>query len=288
MNSPPRTAVPSFPAGTRLLAVALAPLSDPAAACLGASGVGGRKPIERAASTPHQLHELTPSADPQIALHVLLVPCENDEQAEWAQALREALSERFSAPGASCTVLQLPGAILAHSERALAVCAPPERLAQTARAALEGACVAHELHEVEAAIEQGWGPMEQVAPLAFEFDERSLERRAELSARFVALIGLRSRLARLSPRILAPQVYPPTLASQVGERLRERLRLQERLEAAGARLEAQERVFELCSQRLTEFSLARRGHTLEWIIIVLLAGQTVLWILDLLGNASKS
>jgi uncharacterized Rmd1/YagE family protein len=83
-------------------------------------------------------------------------------------------------------------------------------------------------------------------------------------------------------------VYPPTLASQVGERLRERLRLQERLEASGGRLEAQERVFELCSQRLTEFSLARRGHTLEWIIIVFLAAQTVLWLLDLLGSASKS
>ncbi len=288
MNSPTLTNAPSFPAGTRVLAIALAPLSDPAPACLGASGVGGRKPVERASSAPQQLHELAPSADPQIVLQLLLVPCESDDQAEWAQALRDALSERFAAPGESCTVLQLPSAILAHSERALAVCAPADRLAQTARAALEGACVARELHEIESVIEQGWGPMEQAAPLAFEFDERSLERRPELAARFVALIGTRSRLARLSPRILAPQVYPPTLASQVGERLRERLRLNERLEAAGARLEAQERVFELCSQRLTEFSLARRGHRLEWIIIVLLAGQTLLWILDMLGSVSSS
>lgn len=288
MNSPTRTNVPSFPAGTRLLAVALAPLTDPAAACLGASGVNGRKPVERASTALQRLEDFAPSADPQVTLHLLLVPCEDDEQPEWAHVLRDALKERFAAPGAPCTVLQLPGAVLAHSERALAVCAPAELLAQTARAALEGACVVQELHEIETAIDVGWGPMEQVAPLAFEFDERSLERRSELSARFVALIGLRSRLARLSPRVLAPPVYPPTLASQVGERLRERLRLQERLEAAGARLEAQERVFELCSQRLTEFSLARRGHTLEWIIIVLLAGQTVLWILDVLGSASKS
>jgi hypothetical protein len=288
MNSTTRTNIPSFPPGTRLVAIALAPLSDPAAACLGANGVSGRKPVERASTAPQQVQEFAPSADPQIALQLLLVPCEDDEQPEWAHVLRDALKERFAAPGAPCTVLQLPGAVLAHSERALAVCAPAERLAQTARAALEGACVAQELHEIEAAIEAGWAPMEQVAPLAFEFDERSLERRPELAARFVALVGLRSRLAQLSPRILAPQVYPPTLASQVGERLRERLRLQERLEASGGRLEAQERVFELCSQRLTEFSLARRGHTLEWIIIVFLAAQTVLWLLDLLGSASKS
>lgn len=287
MTSTTRANAPAFPAGTRLIAIALAPLADPAAACLGANGVNGRKPVERTSTVPQQLHELAPCTDPQVALHLLLVPCEDEEQPEWAHVLRDALKERFAAPDAPCTVLQLPGAVLAHCARALAVCAPVERLAQTACAALEGACVALELQEIEAAIEAGWTPMEQVAPLAFEFNDRSLDRRSELAARFVALIGLCSRLARLSPRVLAPQVYPPTLASQVGERLRERLRLQERLEATGARLEAQERVFELCSHRMTEFSLARRGHTLEWIIIVLLAGQTLLWILDALGSVSK-
>ncbi len=286
MSSPTRPAPRSFSPGTRWLALAMVPLSDPAAASLGASGAGDRKPIERATRAPRTLAEFAPLDDAEIALHLLLVPADEGEQLEWAHELRDALNERFATPLTPGTVLQLPGAVLVLTERALAVCASPERLELIARAALESACVEHELRELEMAIERGWGEVRQAAPLAFEFDERALHRRAELSARFVALVDLRSRLARVSPRILAPQVYPPTLASQVGERLRERLRLAERLEATSSRLEAQERVFELCGQRLTEFALARRGHTLEWIIIVLLSAQTVLWILEMLGRGS--
>jgi hypothetical protein len=284
MNSPKSPSSRSFPPGTRLLALALVPLSDPAAPSLGASGVGDRKPVERASRTPKTLDELAPQVDAPSDLHLLLVPADEAEQATWGHDLRETLNERFAAPGMPCTVLQVPGAVLAHTQRALAVCAEHERMEPIARAALEGACIEHELRELEVAIEQGWGPMKQAAPLAFEFDERSLVRRSELSAHFVALVELRSRLARLSPRILAPQVYPPTLASQVSERLRERLRLAERLEAASSRLEAQERVFEMCGQRLTEVALASRGHALEWIIIVLLSAQTVLWIVEMLGS----
>ena len=284
MNSPQSPSSRSLPPGTRLLALAMAPLTDPAASSLGASGVGDRKPVERASRMPTTLAEFVPQVGEQPDLHLLLVPADEAEQAIWGHDLRDVLSERFAAPGMPCTVLQVPGAVLAHTQRALAVCAEPARMEPIARAALEGACIEHELRELEDAIEQGWSPMKQAAPLAFEFDERSLARRSELSARFVALVELRSRLARLSQRILAPQVYPPTLASQVSERLRDRLRLAERLEAASSRLEAQERVFEMCGQRLTEYALASRGHTLEWIIIVLLSAQTVLWIVEMLGS----
>ena len=284
MNSPKSPSSRPLPPGTRLLALALVPLTDPAAPSLGASGACDRKPVERASRMPKTLDEFAPQVDAQSDVHLLLVPAAEADQATWGLDLRDALSDRFAAPGMPCTILQVPGAVIAHTQRALAVCSERERMEPIARAALEAACIEYEIRELELAIEQGWVPMQQAAPLAFEFDDRSLARRSELSARFVALVELRSRLARLSPRILVPQVYPPTLASQVSERLRERLRLAERLEAASSRLEAQERVFELCGQRLTEHALASRGHTLEWIIIVLLSAQTVLWIVQILGS----
>jgi uncharacterized Rmd1/YagE family protein len=70
----------------------------------------------------------------------------------------------------------------------------------------------------------------------------------------------------------------------VGERLRERTRLAERTEVLGGQLELFERVYELCGHRASEFTLSRKSLTLEWVIIILLAVQTLLAIIDLLSN----
>jgi hypothetical protein len=52
------------------------------------------------------------------------------------------------------------------------------------------------------------------------------------------------------------------------------------------KLGTQENVYELCGQRTSEFMVARTGHHLEWAIIVLLAFQTVMWLIDLSASAS--
>lgn len=92
------------------------------------------------------------------------------------------------------------------------------------------------------------------------------------------------RFARLVPCVLVPHVHPPTLASQIGERLRERTRMADRLELVEGKLESQEHIYELCSHRTSEFMVARKGHHLEWVIIILLLVQTVLLMLDLLSS----
>ena len=51
---------------------------------------------------------------------------------------------------------------------------------------------------------------------------------------------------------------------------------------AGEQLDMFERVYDACGQRANDFVLSRKGLTLEWIIIILLAVQTFVLIFELL------
>jgi uncharacterized Rmd1/YagE family protein len=99
------------------------------------------------------------------------------------------------------------------------------------------------------------------------------------------VLHLRARLARIAPAVLAPPIYPPTLASQVADRLRERLRIVARHEAASIQADVFRDTYDMCGQRASDFMLARTGHRLEWVIIVLLAAQLLLWAFEYLAMA---
>ena len=98
---------------------------------------------------------------------------------------------------------------------------------------------------------------------------------------------MRAQLARLAPQIECPPVYPPTLVSQVGERLREKARLSERLQFVREQVDVFEKVYEMCGQRVSDFMSSRTAHTLEWVIIILLAAETILLIVDLLSSTAS-
>ncbi|MFM8892393.1 MAG: hypothetical protein ACKOTB_12365, partial [Planctomycetia bacterium] len=97
-------------------------------------------------------------------------------------------------------------------------------------------------------------------------------------------VSIGRRLALLAPAVHTPPLHPPTLASQVGERLRERARLVERHEFAVAQADLAERVSESCSHRAGDARVARQQTALEWAIVVLLLIQSVLLVVDLLAR----
>jgi uncharacterized Rmd1/YagE family protein len=63
------------------------------------------------------------------------------------------------------------------------------------------------------------------------------------------------------------------------------MRIEDRLDVAERQIEAFERVYDMCGQRSSDFMLARSGHILEWIIIILLAVQTILTVIDLIPSS---
>jgi hypothetical protein len=160
---------------------------------------------------------------------------------------------------------------------------PADRLPAMRGALVEFADREAELRDIERRLT---GLLEHVdgdAPLAFEFDEAAMSRRQELAGRFREGVSLRRRLALLAPAVHRPAPQPPTLGGQVGERLRDRTRLIERLEHAVEQADLVERVYAGCGERAADFVTSRRHATLEWVIILLLVAEVVLITIDLLA-----
>jgi hypothetical protein len=200
--------------------------------------------------------------------------------------LREWVESDPESRGAPAVWMSFQGTHVHWSAGRCAIAAPAERVAAVRAAILEATAHERVLRSVEEAMASAWPALESDAALAFEFDEASVGRRRELRERLHRTLVLRARLARISPYLLAPLAHPPTLASQVGERLRERLRMPTRHEAAATQLDVFRDAYDMCGQRASEFMLARTGHRLEWVIIVLLAAQLLLWGFEYLAGAT--
>lgn len=219
---------------------------------------------------------------------LLVLSLASDDEDMPPATVREWVERAPAPPRAPASqTITLQGAHIVWGAGRAAVVARPERLAPVRDALIEVSYYEAELRHVERELGSRWAHLEADAPLAFEFEERSVKRRQELAQRFRQVLALRARLSRITPHVMCPHVHPPTLASQVGERVRERTRMPQRLEFLAGQLEVFERVYDSCGQRASEFMLARRSHLLEWIIIVLLLTQTLFVGFELMSAAGK-
>ena len=225
---------------------------------------------------------------PSAAIAVLLVPTNGADPVDWVQAVRPWVDNARHGALIQTVLLTLQGAQILWCPGRIAVFAAAQRVESVCRAIVEAAYYESELCDIEKSIDSGWDDLQSDASVAFEFAERFVGRRESLGQRFTAVVALRTRYARLMPHVLVPHVYPPTLASQIAERFRERTRMAERLDLVAEKLEVHERIYDLCSQRVSEFMVARRGHMLEWVIIILLAAQTILWFVEYLSPSATA
>jgi hypothetical protein len=178
--------------------------------------------------------------------------------------------------------LMLQGVQIIWGPARAAILAPPERWETLRYALAEFTFFDRELRQIEQGLGKQWTTLQNDAPLAFEVREPELARAEQLKARFLQVFAWRASLAQLEPHLHRPPVHPPTLASQVGERLRERTRIIERAEFIDSQLDVIERMHDLCSQRMSDFSSSRKHLILEWIIIILLAIETAILLVDYL------
>lgn len=160
-----------------------------------------------------------------------------------------------------------------------AVVGPADRLVAVRDAVVEFARSESVLRGLEADVEDALADVEADAPLALDATAPTA---AGLDRRFQRSVSIGARIAEVTPAVLRPAPHPPTLAGQVGERLRERTRLAERLEFLTARRDVLDRVYDLCAHRAGDERAARRHLRLEWAIVVLLAAELVVLLVDLL------
>ncbi len=246
------------------------------------------EPIKRRAvlvrSSPASSH---PQPVPANELLILSVPAPVEEDPNLLAWVRDWVGAATPDNDHKSQMIAFQGAQIFWAPGCIALVTHPDRRAAVRKALIEFAYYENELRAIERDLGFLWPDLEAHAPLAFEFDEKSVRKRQQLSKRFQQILAIRARLARITPHVLCPHLHPPTLASQVGERLRERTRLTHRLEFISGQLEVFERVYDLCGQRASDFMLARTGHTLEWVIIILLLTQTILVGVELMSTLGK-
>jgi hypothetical protein len=185
-------------------------------------------------------------------------------------------------------LLTLQNARIFWSPERIAILAPADRLETVREALIEATFYEAEVSAIERQLGTAWPQLEKDMPLAFEFEASSIPLRKQLRRRFQEVLLLRAKLARLGPHVHCPHLHPPTLASQIGERLRERTRLVHRHEFLTEQLEVFERVYEMCGQKASDYMLARTGHLLEWVIIVLLVISTLFGIYEVLKSGQTT
>jgi hypothetical protein len=133
-----------------------------------------------------------------------------------------------------------------------------------------------ELRKIEREIAGGWAELEQDKALAFDVTAADLRRSEAVGARMNRTFARRIRFARIEPHLYEPQATLPAVGRKLGEELREKARIETRLETVDGQLEVFEHVYEMSGQRMGEYRAARDEHVLEWVIILLLAAELVL------------
>ncbi|MFI4875175.1 MAG: hypothetical protein ACIALR_07550 [Blastopirellula sp. JB062] len=220
----------------------------------------------------------------QVRYDLLTVPCAHHQSTDLQNIAHGWIDAALQARGAATQTMTLQGAQIVWNGARVAILAPVERLDAVRAALLETIWYDAELSDLERSLSENWPRLERDTPLSFSFDDKSLPRLSELKRQYQIVMEIRTRQARLAPYVYCPHVHPPTLASQVNERFRERTRLLHRHEILGEQLEVFERSYDACGQRASDYVQSRTGHTLEWIIIVLLVTQIVLWGVEILTN----
>ena len=152
----------------------------------------------------------------------------------------------------------------------------PEQVEPLLAAVAEFAHYERELRRIEREIADGWTELEQDKGLAFEVTPADLKRGDAVGERMNRTLQRRIRLARIEPHLYDPEAGLPAASQKLGEELRDKARMDARLETVDAQLEVFEGIYEMSGQRMGEFRAAQKEGMLEWLIIALLAAELVL------------
>lgn len=138
-----------------------------------------------------------------------------------------------------------------------------------------------ELRRLEHALE----PTEVSAKtdVALAYDVRHADRREwpRLKSTMESLYTMRLTFARLEPQLGEPPRSLDEAARRVFARLASRAGVEHRLESFSDRLETCEDLYEGAIDRASDFRWYRKGNLLEITIVILLAGEAILLLIDL-------
>lgn len=231
-----------------------------------------------------------PPAPPETSnadeLLVLTVPPQLKDNPRWRDEIHKwgtHTTDRRAAPPITVKIKNVE--VLWRPGRAV-IFAALEQAEPMLEALVDFAFFEGELRKLEREIADFWPEVERDTPLAYEVKKNDPERFEEVRRQMDTVLARRMRHARMESNLYWPPAYLPRPAYELGELLREEASVEDRVELVDGQLEVQESVFELSSQRISDYRLTRHGLILEWIIIIVLVGECflilgeILWCLE--------
>lgn len=218
------------------------------------------------------------------SLDLLVVPLEAGADHGAGSDMTGLLRDWVSAGAALAVVVPLYDCLVAWAPGRAAIVGPAEHLGSLDTAIVTFAGQDASLRDAE---RQGAAILDAIdADVAASTEPENCSRSQQrgLAMRYHDAVGIARRLSLLSLAIHTPPIHPPTLASQLGERLRDRARLIERHAMATERADLAERVSDASRQRALDISVGRQQIGLEWAIVVLLIVQTTMIVVDMLAR----
>ena len=225
-----------------------------------------------------------PSISEQKAVEFLKIATEDPIESHFNDCIAwVSTGQSYDTP----IVLELYGTLVIWTQTRMVLVTAPRHFKKAEQAILDFTTTAFEVGAIEHALPSAWEHYENDIPNGFLFHDSDKECAAALAHRYKQAMSLAGKLSRLSPHIhLAPE-HPPTLAGQLGERLRDRSRLVDREEFASEQLDTIIRLYETTGQRVSEYALAQREYILIWAIVFLLTAEIVLLLVDLVSTAGN-
>ena len=229
----------------------------------------------------------------QRTFDLLLVPVSEGHDAEgaalsvlareWATTGRRGCPVAAGCPGS--VLIPLYGSHVVWSPERGAVIAEAGRLGTLAAALTEFALCERRLRDLEQRGDSLNSRVEtDAASILYAGEANDQPPRGGVQGSQLESISIRAELSKIAPLIHAPVLHPPTAASQLAERLRDRTRLAERHDLATNRADFAVQVYEACGQRAFDAKVARRQSGLEWAILVILLGQMALMLVEILSS----
>ncbi len=226
--------------------------------------------------------EKNPKPVNEYGIDILTVPSQPNDHLGANDDLLKWVAEPELAGTVPPTAITVHGAQVIWSPSRAAIRAALERSGPFLLALVDFSYYENELRKLEREVSESWPTLEQDGLLAYNVPAIDPDRFEDVGQRMEQALKRRIRLAQIIPFLLHPRAHLPMLANQLMERLRERVHVEERQTALIAQLEVFERIYEMNSQRISEFKAAKKEQMLEWIIIVLLAAESLFLLVDLL------
>ncbi len=137
---------------------------------------------------------------------------------------------------------------------------------------------------MEREIELDWDRAESDVPIANHVDSEDMSRLGDIGAMTRTVFLRRIRLAKLELPLAKCQALLPLFARKLAARLRVKFDSAQRAETLDGQIEVYEYIYEMASQRMGEYGNFRKEYILEILIVVILACELIVGILEYLTH----